>query len=83
MMGVNMTKQQTGEIKNTKKSNLVDLNSVRKQPHMKVAKENFQSKSLKKIFKEVLFLVKLHYLVPGSFYIRKKPAKNNFHKILY
>ena len=33
MMGVNTTKQQTGEIKNTKKSNLVDLNRVRKQPH--------------------------------------------------
>ena len=33
MMGVNTTKQQTGEIKNTKRSNLVDLNRVRKQPH--------------------------------------------------
>ena len=33
MTGVNTTKQQTGEIKNTKKSNLVDLNRVRKQPH--------------------------------------------------
>ena len=33
MMGVNMTKQQTGEIKNTKRSNLVDLNRVRKQSH--------------------------------------------------
>ena len=36
MMGVNMTKQQTGEIKNTKKSNLVELNRVRKQPHINV-----------------------------------------------
>ena len=33
MMGVNTTKQQTGEIKNTKRSNLIDLNRVRKQPH--------------------------------------------------
>ena len=32
MTGVNTTKQQTGEIKNTIKSNLVELNKVRKQP---------------------------------------------------
>ena len=32
MMGVNATKQQTGEIKNTIKGNLVELNKVRKQP---------------------------------------------------
>ena len=33
MTGVNTTKQQTGEIKNTKKSTLVQLNKVQKQPH--------------------------------------------------
>ena len=32
MTGVNTTKQQTGEIKNNIKSNLVELNKVRKQP---------------------------------------------------
>ena len=32
MTGINTTKQQTGEIKNNKKSNLVELNKVRKQP---------------------------------------------------
>ena len=31
-MGVNMAKQQMGEIKNDIKSNLVELNKVRKQP---------------------------------------------------
>ena len=46
---------------------------------LKVAKGNFQSKSLKKDLWRSLILVKLHYLVPGSFYLRKKPAKNNFH----
>ena len=32
MMGVNTTKQQRGEFKNNKKSNLAELNKVRKQP---------------------------------------------------
>ena len=32
MTGVNMTKQQTGEIKNNIKSNLTELNKVWKQP---------------------------------------------------
>ena len=57
MIGVNTTKQQMGEIKNTIKSNLVEINKVRKQPQrcsgkkmflktavLKVARGNFQSK---------------------------------------
>ena len=32
MTGLNTTKQQTEEIENNKKSNLVELNKVRKQP---------------------------------------------------
>ena len=64
--GVSTTKQQTGEIKNKIKGNLVELNKVRKQPHrfsgkkmflqtavLKVAKGNFQSESLKNVFEEV------------------------------
>ena len=39
-MGVNMTKQQTGEIKNNKKSNLVALTKVRKQPQICPGKKN-------------------------------------------
>ena len=87
--GVNTTKQQTGEIKNNKKSNLVELNKVRKQPQRCPGKkdvlinscsESCQGKFSVKILEKYLwrssFLVKLHNLVPGSFYLRKKPAKN-------
>ena len=68
MTGINTTKQQTGEIKNNKKSNLVELNKVRKQPQRCLGKKdvlinncsescqgNFQSKSLENIFEEVCF----------------------------
>ena len=40
MMGVNTTEQQTGKIKNNKKSNLVELNKVRKQPQRCPGKED-------------------------------------------
>ena len=89
MTGVNTTKQQTGEIKNNKKSNLVELNKVRKQPQRCPGKkdvlinscsESCQGKFSVKILEKYLwrssFLVKLHNLVPGSFYLTKKPVKN-------
>ena len=41
MTGVNTTKQQTGEIKNNIKSNLVELNKVRKQPQRCSGKKMF------------------------------------------
>ena len=89
MTGVNTTKQQTGEIKNNIKSNLVELNKVRKQPQRCSGKkdvlinscsESCQGKFSIKILEQYLwrssFLVKLHNLVSGSFYLRKKLAKN-------
>ena len=41
MTGVNTTKQQTGKIKNNKKSNLVELNNVWKQPQRCPGKKDF------------------------------------------
>ena len=41
MTGVNTTKQQTGEIKNTKKGNLVELKKVQKQPQKCPGKKMF------------------------------------------
>ena len=88
MTGVNTTKQQTGEIKNTIKSNLVELNKVRKQPQSCSGKKDvlinsfsesclgkFSVKILEKYLWRSSFLVKLHSLVPGSFNLRKKPQK--------
>ena len=79
MTGVNTTKQQTGEIKNNKKSNLVELNKVWKQPQRCPGKKDvlikncsegcqgkFSVKILGKYLWRSLFLVKLH-LVPGNF----------------
>ena len=95
MTGVNTTKQQTGEIKNNIKSNLVELNKVRKQPQRCSGKkdvlinscsESYQGEFSAKILKYLWrssFLVKLHNLLFRSFYLKKKLAKNNFHKFLY
>ena len=97
MTEVNTTKEQMGEIKNTIKSNLVELNKVRKQPQRRPGKDKCSYKQLfwklpRKISVKILekyiwrisFLVKLHYLVPGSFYLRKKTSKkHNFNKFLY
>ena len=85
MRGVNTTKQQTGKIKN-KKSNLVELNKVWKQPQRCCGKKDvlinniserevFSRNSWKYIFLRSSFLVKLHYLVPGSF---KKEERNQW-----
>ena len=41
MKGVNTTKQQMGEIKNNKKSNLVELNKVQKQSQRCLGKKMF------------------------------------------
>ena len=91
MTGVNTTKQQTGEIKNNIKSNLVELNKVRKQPQRCSGKKDvlinscsescngkFSVKILEKHLWRRSFLVKLHNHVPGSFYLRKKLAKTQF-----
>ena len=82
MTGVNTTEQQTGEIKN-KKSNLVELNTIWKQSQKCPGKkgvlidscsESCQGRFLVKVLGKCLwgssFLVKLHYLVPGGFYLR-------------
>ena len=89
MTGVNTTKQQTGEIKNNIKSNLVELNKVRKQPQRCSGKKDvlinscsescqwkFSVKILEKYLWRSSFLVKLHDLLTGRFYLRMKPAKN-------
>ena len=86
MTGVNTTKQQTGKIKN-KKSNLVELNKVWKQPQMLWKKRcsykqhfwkgSFQSKFLKiYIFKKLVFS-KVALSCSWKFQERrKKPVKN-------
>ena len=87
MTGVSTTKQ-TGEIKNNKQSNLVELNKVWKQPQRcpgkkysykqlfwKLPREIF-SQNPWKISSKSSFFVKLHYLVSGRFYRRKKQPKN-------
>ena len=56
-----------------------------KQLFWKLLKGKFSVKIYGKYLWSSSFLVKfLHYLVPGSFYLRKKPAKkHSFHKFLY
>ena len=74
-----------GNWKHNVKGNLIELNKVRKQPQRCSGKkdvlinrcsESCQGKFSVKILEKYLwrssFLVKLHNLVPGSFYLRKK-----------
>ena len=85
--GKHEKKTDGGDWKHIIKSNLVELNKVRKQPQMSWKKdilinscsESYQGKFSVKILEKYLwrssFFVKFHSLVPGSFYLRKKPQK--------
>ena len=95
MTEVNTTKQQTEEIKNNIKSNLVELNKVRKQPQRCSGKKDvlinscsescqgkFQSKSLEISLKKFVFS-KVAQSRSRKFLPKKETGeKHNFHKFL-
>ena len=97
MTGVNTTKQQTGEIKNNIKSNLVELNKVRKQPQRCSGKkdvlinscsESCQGKFSVKILEKYLWRSSFFSKVAQSCFQKFLPKKetdkkHNFHKFLY